>query len=232
MSDTPSEPTQALSEDARPRRSDRHQGEELVPGWLALLVLILLLAVVGLGGWVIRGIVVGDDTVTPEDYAVSDWEAKVKQDPADLDSRLSLGFAYQQDEQYDKAIEQYDYVLSAEAGNTAALYNKGVIYMETGQPKLAEETFWDVLEFAPDHALAAKALGEYYVGKEQYKSALVALEPVVEARPELADLQYLTGLCYERLGRKQDAITRYEDALRYAPDLVEARDALKALGAD
>ncbi len=204
--------------------------EQLVPAWLALLVLILMLAVVGLGGWVIRGMVLDDAVITPEQYAVSDWQQQVQSDPTDLDNRLSLGFAYQRDKQYDKAIEQYDYVLAEEAGNTAALYNKGAIYMETGQPKLAEKTYWKVLEFAPDHALAAKALGEYYVAKKQYKSALVALEPVIETRPQLADLQYLAGLCNERLGRTTEAIERYREALRYAPDLLDARDALTRLG--
>ena len=204
--------------------------EGMVPAWLALLVLILMLAVVGLGGWVIRGVIVGKDDSSPAAFAVADWEQKASEDPGDLDTRLSLGFAYQQDGQYDRAIEQYDYVLAEDGGNTAALYNKAVIYMQTGQPSLAEETYWDVLEIAPDHALAAKALGEYYIARQQYKSALVALEPVVEARPELADLQYLAGQCYENLGRKDDAIVRYEDALRYAPDFIEARDALTALG--
>lgn len=204
---------------------------QMVPGWLALLVLILMLAVVGLGGWVIRDFIVGRNAVSPEDYAMADWEQKVADDPSDLDSRLSLGFAYQQDKRYDEALEQYDYVLAEEAGNTAALYNKAAIYMETGQPKLAEQAYWDILETAPDHVLAAKALGDYYVTKGQYKSALVALEPVIETRPQFADLQYLTGLCYEKLGRTTEAIERYQEALRYAPDLIEARDALAALGA-
>jgi len=206
--------------------------EQLVPAWLALLVLILLLAVVGVGGFVIRGLIIGgSDGVTPEEFSVSNWEAEVRADPTDIDSRLSLGFAYQQAGEYDKALDEYDYVLSVEAGNTAALYNTAVIYMATGQPKLAEETYWDVLEIVPDHALAAKALGDYYIAKGQYKSALVALEPVIEAQPELADLHYLAGVCYEHLGRTQDAIASYEEALRYAPDLLEARDALEALGA-
>lgn len=202
----------------------------LIPGWLALLVLILMLAVVGLGGWIIRGAIVDKDRATPAEYAVDDWEKAVEAAPSDLENRLSLGFAYQQVEEWDKAIEQYDYVLAEEASNTAAIYNKAVIYMMTGQPKVAEELYWDVLEIAPDHALAAKALAEYYIGKQQYKSALVALEPVIDARPELADLQYLTGVCYERLGKTTDAIARYEAALTYAPDMIEARDALNALG--
>ncbi len=102
--------------------------------------------------------------------------------------------------------------------------------MQLGENKAAEETLWDVLEIAPDHALAAKGLGEYYVAKQQYQSALVAVEPVVEARPEFADLQFIAGYSYEQLGQVAQAVERYEAALRYAPDLVEARDGLKRLG--
>ncbi len=204
--------------------------EQLVPGWLALLVLILMLAVVGLGGWVVRGLLIDEDAVSPQEVAVADWKAKVSQDPASADTRLGLAFAYQQQGDWQQALEEYDTVLESDPANTAALYNKGIVLMQLGENKAAEETLWDVLEIAPDHALAAKGLGEYYVAKQQYQSALVAVEPVVEARPEFADLQFIAGYSYEQLGQVAQAVERYEAALRYAPDLVEARDGLKRLG--
>ncbi|MGB4593721.1 MAG: tetratricopeptide repeat protein [Coriobacteriia bacterium] len=205
--------------------------KELVPGWLALLVLVLLLAVTALGGFILRGALVGDDRVDdPAEFAVSEWQDKVAADPEDVDARLNLGYAYQQQGEWAKALEQYDAALERDPENMAGMYNKGVVLLETGESKAAEETLWDVLEIAPDHALAAKTLGELYIEQKHYKSALVAVEPVIETRPEFADLEFIAAYASEQLGDKEKAIGYYRAALKYSPDLVEAKDGLKRLG--
>jgi Tfp pilus assembly protein PilF len=58
----------------------------------------------------------------------------------------------------------------------------------------------------------------------------VAVKPVVEAKPTLADLQYLMGLAYEKTGEPALAKERYTMALKYAPDMKEALDGLQRLG--
>jgi len=204
---------------------------ELIPGWLALLVLVLLLAVAGLGGYLIRGAMTEKPVVTPSQLAVSEMEEQVESDPDDPERLLSLGYAYQQEGRYDEALGLYEQVLALDPGNTGALYNRGVVLTLLGKPKEAEVAYWDVLEVAPDHALAAKALGDYYVGKKQYKSALTALEPVVAAQPKYADLQYLAGYSCEQLGITETAIAYYRGALTYDPGFQEARDGLARLGA-
>ena len=204
--------------------------QELVPGWLALTVLLLLLVVAVLGGYIIRGILTGSEAKSPADLAVSDWQRQVSANPGDPESLLGLGYAYQQQGKYTDALATYESVLEADPRNTGALYNTGVALAELGRAKDAEAAFWDVLEVAPDHALAAKSLGEYYIAKKQYKSALAALEPVIEVRPHFADLQYLAGFSCEQLGLAPQAIAYYRGALTYAPDYVEARDGLSRLG--
>ncbi|MHB1323587.1 MAG: tetratricopeptide repeat protein [Coriobacteriia bacterium] len=203
---------------------------ELVPGWLALLVLVLLLAVSALGGYLLRGAIIDSKAVTPQEFAVRELEDDVKDDPENPDNQLALGYAYQQEGRYEDALERYEQVLQADPGNTGALYNKGVVLMTVGQPKEAEAVLWDLLEVAPDHVLAAKALGEYYVAKKHYKSALVALEPVIVQQPEYSDLQYLAGYSCEMLDLRPKAIEYYRGALKYNPDNVEAKDGLARLG--
>lgn len=211
-------------------RSTLAEATELVPGWLALLVLILLLAVSALGGYLIRGALVDSRVTTPGEVAVQTLERKVKSDPDDPENQLALGYAYQQQGRYEDAMERYDAVLASDEKNTGALYNKGVVLMALGRAKEAEAVYWDLLAAAPDHVLGAKALGEYYVGKKHYKSALVALEPVVKLQPQYADLQYLAGYSCEMLELRPQAVEYYRGALTYNPDHVEARDGLSRLG--
>lgn len=211
-------------------RSKLADTAELVPGWLALLVLILLLAVSALGGYLIRGAIIGSRTVTPTDYAIGNLENEVAENPDDPENQLALGYAYQQEGRYDDAIQQYDAVLAADPGNTGAMYNKGMSLMALGKTKEAEAALWDLLEVAPDHVLAAKALGEYYIEKQHYKSALVALEDVIKVQPEYSDLQYLAGYSCEMLQLRPQAIEYYRGALKYNPDHVDAKDGLTRLG--
>ena len=203
--------------------------EQLVPGWLALVVLLLLVAVVGVGGFVVRGLMSNPREMSPAQADIISWSAKVKADPTSIDPHLQLGYAYQRDGQTDKALAEYQLVLAKDAKNTAALYNTGVLQIQSGKAKSGEKTLWAVLKIEPKHALAAKALGEYYASKKQYKSLLVAVGPVADANPSLADLQYLLGVAYENLGQTSQAIASYTNALQFAPDLKPARDALRKL---
>ncbi len=204
--------------------------DSLVPGWLALLVLVLLLAVFALAGFIIRGLLTEDRVATPAEAAKEQWERAVADDPTDIDALLNLGYAYQQEGSYEEAIRQYDEVLALDARNLAAMYNKGVCLNALGKRNEAEEVLWDVLEIAPDHVLAAKTLGQMYIERKHYKSALATVEPVLQQRPEFADLQYLAGYASEQLGDTETAIERYRAALTYAPDMVEARQGLERLG--
>ncbi|MDZ4063108.1 MAG: tetratricopeptide repeat protein [Coriobacteriia bacterium] len=212
------------------RATGEYDDRQLVPGWLAVLVVVLLLAVMGVGGYLVRGLVTTPRYETPEEAEISKWQEAVDSDPSSEEARLSLGFAYQQAERYDDAIAEYDRVLSSEPSDTAALYNKGMSLMVLGRDAEAEEVLWKVMEVDDTHVLAAKGLGEYYAEKGQYRSLIRAVRPAVQVTESAADLQYLMGLAYEKLGRADWSEARYRLALRYYPDMPEAREGLARLG--
>lgn len=214
-----------MSEDHRQERE-----EDLVPAWLAALVLLLLLAVVGVGGYIVRGLLTPAAAPDPMEREIAELEAAVARAPGDTAARLSLGYAYQRAGRLSDAVEQYDAVLRIEPNEPAALYNKGLVLLAQGNDREAEETLWDVLERDPEHVLAAKALGEHYAKRGEYRSLIYAVRPVVEKNETSADLQYLMGLAYENLGRPDWAKARYRLALKYYPDMPEAKEALKRLG--
>ncbi len=207
------------------------RGPDLVPSWLVFLVLLLLIAVVGLGGYVLGDVLTGEETSRNSTEAeVRRYEAEVQARPDDPAAHVRLGFAYQQAGRFDDALDEYERALELDPRDTAALYNTGVVLLEQGEADRAEEVLRDVLEIDPEHVLAAKQLGEYYARRGRYRSLLAAVGPAVEAQPQMADLQFLTGLAYEHLGAPEEAEERYRLALEYAPDLVEAREGLERLG--
>ena len=210
--------------------SELHAQGNLIPMWLAVVVLVLLLAVMAVGGYVIRGVVAGDRrALSPQETEVAKWREKVRESPLDSSAHLGLGYAYQNAGRYDKALDEYATVLESDPADTAALYNRGIVYLKLDVGSRAEASFWDVLEVEPSHVLAAKALGEYYTDRQQYRSALKALAPAAEAHPEMADIQYLMGLSHEKLGHPVRAIQRYKLALKYAPDMQLSIEGLRRL---
>ncbi len=227
-------PTRVSTEQTSPvpdgSAHSRRPDSEVVPVWLAAMVLVLLLAVVGVAGFVVRGMLQPQKPRTVEELAVERALADVAARPKDAQARLDLAFAYQQAGSYKDAITEYDTVLTTDPKNPAALYNKGMVYFELQDPKRAEELLRGVLEVNRTHVLAAKALGDYYASKNQYRSLLETVRPAAQAHPEMADLQYLVGLADERLGRKKEAIASYRAALKYVPDMKEAREGLQRLG--
>jgi tetratricopeptide (TPR) repeat protein len=205
--------------------------ESLVPRWLAILVLVLLLAVVLVGGFVIRGLITRDQRpLSPQEIEVRTWTARVAANPSDPKTHLGLGYAYQSDGRYDKALNEYAIVLKSNPRDTAALFNRGNVYFKLGVDDRAEASMWEVLKVEPTHELAAKSLGDYYARKKQYKSLIVAVKPAADAHPELADLQYLLGLANEKLGDPAAAARYYQLAIKYSPDLVAAQEGLKRVG--
>lgn len=205
--------------------------DNFIPAWLAVVVVVLLIAVMALGGYVVRGFMAGDRRVSDvSDLEVNKWREQVKANPSDLEARVQLGYAYQQGDEFKKALKEYDYVLRKDPTNTGALFNKGVSYLQLDLDDKAEQALWQVLKIEPDHVLAAKTLGEIYVERKQYKSVIAAVRPVAKAHPEMADLQYLMGVAYENTGHGDWAIGRYKLALQYAPDLAAAREGLRRLG--
>ncbi len=226
IQELPEETQPPEAEDESPDAEER----ELVPVWLAALVLVLLLAVMGIGGYIVGGVVGRSAPETPEDFDIRRAQAEVEADPANVQKVLELGWAYQQAGQFEEAIAEYDIVIADSPQNTAALYNKGVILLAQGDEKDAEAAFWDVLEIEPAHVLAAKKLGQHYADKGEYRSLLVAVRPAAEANESAADLQYLMGVAYENTGHPDWAEARYRIALEYYPDMAEARDGLERLG--
>ena len=219
--------------EVRPSRVElRKEANRLVPRWLASLVLVLLLAVVLASGFVIRGLLTLDQRVSsPHDIEIRKWSQRVSANPSDPKAHLGLGYAYQVDGRYDMALEQYALVLKADPKDTAALYNRANIYFKLGADERAEKAMWEVLNVDRTHPLAAKVLGEYYARKAQYKSLIVTVGPAAAVHPELADLQYLLGMAHEKLGETAVAVSYYQLAVKYAPDMTTAQEGLKRLGA-
>jgi tetratricopeptide (TPR) repeat protein len=238
MSDTgvhdhtqPGDRAASSPETAEAPSAPRALDPNLVPAWVALLVLAAIVVLAGVAGFAINGYLHrANDVQYRELAAIELWRAKVVDSPQDVESRISLANAFQDAGQLRSALAEYDTVLRDHPKDVAALYSRGTILLALGQPRDAESAFWAVLAEDPGHVRSAEALGEYYAAKQQYRSLVKAVRPAVALHPTEARLQYLMGVAYENLGHKDWAVTRYRLALDAVPDMPEALQALARLG--
>lgn len=112
-----------------------------------------------------------------------------------------------------------------------AFFIKGLYYSKTGDRENAIAFFNECLAIDYKNLMAyrEKAIVEYDMGK--YLEALKTLELAIAIKQTYDEAYYWAGRCYEKLGKKEEAIDNYRMALQISPDYAEAKDALGKMGA-
>jgi tetratricopeptide (TPR) repeat protein len=123
-------------------------------------------------------------------------------------------------------------LLMSPVGNAAnqGLFIKGMYYNNIGEKENAIAFLDKCLSLDYSNLLAyrEKAMAEYDLGK--YLEALKTLELSLAVKKNYDEAYYWMGRCYEKLGKKQEAIDNYKMALQLSPDYVEPKDALGKMG--
>lgn len=144
---------------------------------------------------------------------------------------ISLGTLYAQTKN-ENALVMADALLvgNKAKANREAYFIKGLYYSAINQKEKAISFFDKSLDtdygFMEAYREKAMALSDL----KKYPEALQVLKKAVTLNNRYEEGYYYMGLTYEKLGKKDEAIESYETALIYAPDYVEAKDALARLG--
>lgn len=202
-----------------------------VPLWLTALFWLLLVSVIGVLSYLLWAMTSQPRYASPGQLEIETYRAAVREAPGDVPALLALGQAYQKASQFDEALACYEDVLELAPDDLLALHNKAVILFDGGRTDEAAETLRTVLSLDGGHVVSAKMLAEHYAGEGEYQLVLDVVLPAAERTPGAADLHFLAGLAFERLGDPEEAIACYRLALGYYPDMRDAHEALVRLGA-
>jgi Putative Zn-dependent protease, contains TPR repeats len=110
-----------------------------------------------------------------------------------------------------------------------AMFIKGLYYSYNNNKAKAINYFDSSLQmdFTYMFSYREKAIALYSLGK--YEEALTVLKRAVTIQNNFDEGYYWMGKCYEKLGKKPDAIQSYQTALLYDKNFTEAREALDSL---
>lgn len=125
--------------------------------------------------------------------------------------------------EYKNVLEKFDEVITKFSrtfpGKTSFLY-KGNIHLRLGEFEEATKSYQNFLQKAGKRKLyrlfAMEGLGYAYEGKKDYEKALQAYQKVLEEGEnfQLANAYLNMGRCYEKLGKKKEALENYKAFLK------------------
>lgn len=137
------------------------------------------------------------------------------------------GLVYQNEQQYDKAIEEYDQAIKLYPKFAEAYYNRGNIYYEKKEYKQATESYSQAIRLDPNigtssfkykYAEAYSHLAYTYIKQKDHNRAIDSYTKAIEIQPdnkggELAICHYNRGVEYAAIEEYNRAIEDYTQVI-------------------
>jgi len=135
--------------------------------------------------------------------------------------------AYQNIENYESAIKEYQKAIELEPDDIEALHGMGIVYIDMNEYNLAEQTLKKLLGIVPYFAPAHFDLGSVYVAQGRYPEAENEYETALEIDPNFERAAVWAALVYEKLGERDETIKKWERVLQINPDNQQAKSKIK-----
>jgi tetratricopeptide (TPR) repeat protein len=167
----------------------------------------------------------GDETsekISPQSALVF-YEEAVKLNGKNSAAFASLGEIYDDLNQNEKAVANYEKALQLSPELSELHAPLGILYLQKGEIALAE----NYLTKATNANGANDPETQYFKGLLYYKQnknqeALAAFSSAVKAKPDYAEAYYYQGETYDRLDKDKEAINAYKAAVQINPRFTEA----------
>lgn len=152
-------------------------------------------------------------------------------DPSNEKARLFLGSVLEQVERDDEALLQYAKIPQLSAYSVSARLSESDLLFGDDKNDEGIKVLESIQASHPTRVTQG-ALGRAYLIMEEYGKALPYYEALIaemseDELKENPQVKYLRGICLERLGRWEEAVTEFEYVLKHKP---ENADALNYLG--
>ncbi|MEZ5066754.1 MAG: tetratricopeptide repeat protein [bacterium] len=141
--------------------------------------------------------------------------------------RYNLAVLYEQEQNYDRAIEEYRATIASGVPDPRAWLNLGNTLARTGRLDEARDAYRETLRIAPDYAVAVHSnLGILAAQQGDWREAIRRFEEVLSRDPDHRGALLSAGAAYLTVGRFDDAILVLRRALTlgYGPETTIRRN--------
>lgn len=163
--------------------------------------------------------------------AIAEFTAALLLEPANVNVRNSLGVCHSLLGNFDQALEAFETAVKQAPEEFMAQYNLGLVHVLTGNRQKALTHFLEACRLSEDVYEVLLQAGRMYSEMGNPGQALDYLERALGLNPT-ALAHRLMGDCHAALGRSEEAISAYKQAVKQNPNDAAALSALGLLYQD
>ena len=181
---------------------------------------------------IVKNIVPETPSDTPQN-AIDLWIQRAREEvavrPNDATARIELGMVYRRIGRYDDAMTELEKATQIDPTEATAYYQLASVHRRANDMDSAIEAAERSVSLKPGFEAAHYLLGVLYLETGGAERAVQALSRALDLNPIAGDTHFLIGQAYEELGDLNRAEEAYETTIRYVPDFLEAKAALRRL---
>lgn len=172
---------------------------------------------------VLPRIALAEATASTGDHnrALALYEEALKLDPNSADALRGAAFLAVANQSNDKAVPLLERLAKLEPAGAAIRAQLGAAYAATSRMDLAETEFQAALRLDPKNPSALTGLANVYLKADRLSDSVGLLEKAVTVTRAFEPL-FLLGSAYSKQGRYQDAVARFQEAIRLDSNQSEA----------
>ncbi|MEZ5428561.1 MAG: tetratricopeptide repeat protein [Pyrinomonadaceae bacterium] len=155
-------------------------------------------------------------------FAVPLYNEAVKLNDVNSAAFAGLGETYEELEENDNAIDNYEKALKIDPSLTQVNGPLGILYYRRGDIAKAEILLKKALADQPDDVQTQYYLGLVQYDQNQDQAAEKSFRKAVSLDPTSAEGHYYLGAALVRLGNEKEAIGEFKEAIRLDPKKYEA----------
>ncbi len=149
--------------------------------------------------------------------AVKNYSLALDMTPHAVTLLLNRAALYVEMDSVDRAIDDYERVCELDMYNTEARYSLGVLAMERGDNKLAEDYFTEIKRINPNSGLYHEGMGLLHKRNGNHARAVELFTQVIKVQPSAQLLAHRAD-CYLAMKKLNDAAADIRTALEITPD--------------
>ncbi|MCB0698694.1 MAG: tetratricopeptide repeat protein [Chitinophagales bacterium] len=179
-------------------------------------------------GYFLKGMIYKDMKDTAK--AISNFQTATQVGPDFREAVLQLGIMYSG--KNDKlALQYYDKAFKMDSTDVFPLYGKGVYYQNREDYEQAKLEYINTIRQDRYYINAYYNIGYIYMQQDSLEKAMRQYDIITKLEPQNPEGYMNRGLCYELMGKKDEAIIDYRQALVFDEEYKDAKEGLARLGA-
>lgn len=160
---------------------------------------------------------------------ISLWSDAVDEYPTNARALNNLGFAYLENNEYNKALAQLKQAVKYSKSKDTPLNNIGKTYLKLGHRDKAIQYYNMALRNNPSNVYVLNNIAEYYIITKDFEKALIYAKKALNTHKR-DDLSYFSlAMIFESKGNPTKAKTMYFNSLNINPNYIPAKQRLKNL---